>query len=211
MDPVMMGQGLTLSATIRAQAQRDAARLRRQGRLAVVSPTEARTRFTPSLARRRAQAKRFVQAVKGTNPALAESLAPAFQGDPVRFAAPSLARFGMKANDVADLAAIYLTGAWYGAHGKTSDPTRAEVVAVRDQLRRVFRASPKLARASDAMKQDIGEGSLYLAFVNDALISTMKAHPESKGRLIAEIVAGVKSTFGVDVSRMKLTRAGLEG
>lgn len=210
LDPVVIGQNLVMVTAINAQAKRDAARLRREGRLPVVSPATARTRFVPTLARRRAQADKFMAAVKRANPDLAASLAPAFKGDPIRFAQPALQRYGLRADDVADATAVYLASAWYGANGKTEDPTRGEVAAVRDQMRRVFLASPKLARSSDATKQNVAEGTIYLAFVNDAMIATMKTHPEAKARLQAEIAAGAKSTFGLDLNRMKLTRLGLE-
>jgi hypothetical protein len=210
MDPVMWGQTMVMVSAINAQSKRDSARLRKEGRLPAVSPAAARTRFVPTLARRRAQANKFMAAVKRANPELAASLAPAFKGDPIRFAQPALQKYGLRADDIADATAVYLTSAWYGANGRTEDPTRREVTAVRDQMRRVYLASPKLARSSDATKQNVAEGTIYLAFVNDAMISTMKTHPEAKARLRSEIAAGAKSMFGLDLTRMKLTRLGLE-
>ena len=209
LDPVMLGQGLVLSSMMHAQAERDAARLRKQGRLPAVAQRAAKTRFVPSLARRKDQAAKFMAAAKGLNPSLASSLAPAFRSDPVRYAAPFLAKYGLKTDDVADLTAVYLTGAWYGANGRLGDPSRADVTAVRDQLRRVLQGSSRFARVTNAAKQNVGEGSLYLAFVNEALVSTMKANPKVKDRVMAEIASGAKATFGLDLNRMKLTRSGL--
>lgn len=212
MDPVMLGQGLVMSTAIRAQAERDAARLRRHGRLPTVSPTAANTRFVPSLARRKAQEVRFLAAAGRVSPEIVKSLAPAFRGDPVRHVAPFLrARIGARVDDVADLTAVYLVSAWYVVHGRTGDPTRAEFAAVRDQLRRAYAASPGLRDASNAAKQDAGEGSLYLALLDDVLVETMRAHTEAKARLTAEIAAGAKSTFGLDLRAMRITKAGLVG
>ena len=212
MDPVQVGQGLVLSSMMRAQAERDYARLRKGGRLPVVSPATAGTRFKPSLARRKAQAARFLAAAGRIHPEIARSLAPAFEGDPVRYVAPFLQpKTGARMDDVADLSAVYLVSAWYGAHGRTGDPTRAEFAAVRDQLRRVYAGSPKLRGASNAAKQDAGEGVLYLAMLDDVFVETMKAHPEARARLTKEIAAGARSTFGLDLMAMRITKAGLTG
>lgn len=209
MDPVVMGQGLVMSSAIYAQAKRDAARLRSKQGLPVVSAASAGTRFTPSLARRKAQAAKFLAAASRINPEIGKNLAPAFRGDPVRYVTPFLAKVGVRTDDVADLAAAYLVSAWYGAHGKTGTPPRTDLTAVRDQLRRVYAGSAKLRGASNATKQDVGEGLLYLAMLNDVFVETMRAHPESKPRLTAEIAAGAKSTFGLDLRAMRITRAGL--
>lgn len=207
---VSAGLNATMVGALNAQAKRDAANLRR-GRLPAVSPSAARTRFTPSLARRKAQASKFMAAAKRINTDLAQSLAPAFREDPVRYVAPYLAKYGVRMDDVADLTAVYLVSSWYGTHGKTGNPARGEITAVRDQIRRVYAASPKLRNASNATKQDMAEGSLYLALLNDALVSVMKAHPESKARLMAEIAGGAKATFGLDLRTVRITKAGLTG
>ncbi|RYD83583.1 MAG: hypothetical protein EOP84_07680 [Verrucomicrobiaceae bacterium] len=206
---IQTGQTMVMVNAINAQAKQDTVRLRRKGWLPSVSQAAAGTRFVPDLGRRKAQASKFMAATKRISPDLAESLAPAFQGDAVRYLTPYLAKYGVQMNDVADLTAVYLVSSWRGAHGKTSDPTRAEVVAVRDQIRRTYQGSAKLRGASNATKQNVGEGSLYMAMFNDALIEVMKAHPESKEKLMADIAGGAKAMFGLDLRQMRITKAGL--
>ena len=167
MNPAAVGLGMVMPAAINAQAKRDGTRLRRHERLPIVSAAAANTRFTPSLTRRKAQSAKFLTAAGRIHPEIAKSLAPAFRGDPVRYVTPFLAKYGVRTDDVADLTAVYLVGSWNGAHGRTGDPTRSEFMAVRDQIRRVYAASPKLRGASNATKQEGGEGVLYLAMLND--------------------------------------------
>ena len=222
LDPVMLGQGLVLSSTMHAHAERDAARLkgRRVGgsrvggsrsRPASSGRVPGSTRFRSSLAARRRTFASVVARTRAVNPQGAAKLQRDLAGqDPIATIAPALARYGMRTDDVADAMTVYLVGAWYGVRGSNQDPSRSLMRATRAQMSRALLSLPSFARASNTAKQQMSDTLLLQAIVTEQLIAAAKGNPTQMTRARNSIRQGALKTFKLDLLKMKLTSKGLK-
>ena len=218
LDPVMLGQGLVLSSTMHAHAERDAARLkgkRGQGSR-VVRGSGSRpaprgsTRFRPSLAARRSVLARLVAKTRAVDPQAATRLQNSLGGaDPIAPLMPTLARYGLRADDAADAMALYLTVAWYGSRGLDQDPPPHLVRAVRAQMRNALPTLPAFARASNAAKQQMADAMWIQTLVAASSLGAAKGQPALMAQTKSAIRQGAMKAFKLDMTRLKLTSQGL--
>lgn len=202
LDPVAIGQGLVLSSTMRAQAERDAARLRhRRGGHSVTKRrmasrlSNASTRFTPSQALRKRTLSQIVAKARAASPQQGAALEKVFAKDPIAAIGSSLEKYGLKTNDVADAATAYLMSAWYGVRGSTEDPPRDKVRALNAQVRRAFLSLPAFASASNAAKQQMADVLLVQTMITDATVQAAKSKPEQMEQAKATVKQGALATF----------------
>lgn len=212
-DLGQLGRDLSFSASMRAQSQRDAKRLRgRSGRATKKNTVRTgSTRFQPSQAARQRNLAQFVAKIRQTSPTEAASLQQSFaKGDPIAAIAPGLRRYNLRTDDVADAATAYLVSAWYGVRGRNDDPSVAIVNGVRQQMRTVMLSTPGFVSASNATKQEMAEAMLIQTMVTDALITSAKGKPEQMAKVKAAINQGARNSFKLDLAKMKLSSRGLQ-
>lgn len=210
----MLGQSLTLSASIRAQAERDAAR---QGRSLESfetkrHPTVARgsTRFRVSKAVRQQNLALLVGKVRQTDPKIAAQLQQNFaKSDPITAIAPALRRYNLRTDDVADAATAYLVSAWYGVRGRHDDPRQSYINGVKQQMHKVLLSVPSFVSSSNKTKQQMAEAMLVQLMINEALIAQTTNKPELLPKTKSLIGKSARIGFKLDLTKLKLTTRGL--
>ena len=169
------------------------------------------TRFRTSSATRRSLLASMVSKARAANPTAATALQRDFaKGDPIAAIAPVLARYGLRTDDVADSMAAYLVSSWYGVRGSNQNPTRAQVLATRNQMRRGLLLNPKFAAVSDATKQQLSDALLLQVMFNDRIITSAKTNPAQMASAKNSIRQGALAMFKVDLTKAKLTSNGLD-
>jgi hypothetical protein len=217
LDPVMLGQGLVLSSTMHAHAERDAARLGRKSKRSsrtIRSSSQpllrGSTRFRPSLMARQRTLASIVARARATDAQGATALERDFaNGDPIVAITPALARYGLRTDDVADTTTAYLVSAWYGVRGSNQDPPRAILRATREQVRRALLSTPSFTSSSNAAKQQMSDALLLQLMVTDRLITSAKGNPAQMARAKNTVRQNALRAFKLDLAKMKLTSQGL--
>lgn len=213
LDLGMLGRDLSFSASMRAQANRDAARLKgRSNRTQQKRRVAAKgsTRFKTNFAVRQRNLARFIADVRRVSPKEGVALQQNFaKGDPIAMVAPGLRRYNLRTDDVADAATAYLVSAWYGARGRNDDPPQIYVDGVRTQMRSAMLSIPKFVSASDSAKQQMAEMLLLQTMVTDALVTASKGNAAQMAKAKASIAKGASSSFQLDLAKLKLTSRGL--
>ncbi|RAK51466.1 DUF6683 family protein [Phenylobacterium deserti] len=118
-----------------------------------------------------------------------------------------LARFGLRADDMADAYTVWWINAWQAAHGETGDPDRGAVQAVRAQAERAFLAAPGLPLDDDAAKQAFSEGLLVQAVILASVTEQVKNDP-AQLQAIGRMARQSARAFGLDLDAVRLTNAG---
>ena len=219
LDLPMLGQGLVLSSTMHAHAERDAARLRgksggsrvvRSGsRPAPGGSPKVSTRFRPSLAARRGVLAKLVAQTRAVDPPAAARLQNFLGGDPIAPLKPTLARYGLRADDAADATAMYLVVAWYGSRGLDKDPPISLVRAVRAQMKRALPTLPAFAAASNAAKQQMGDSMWIQTIVVASSLGAAKGNPTLMAQTKQAVRRGAMKAFKLDMTKLKLSANGL--
>lgn len=206
--PPGMWIGNNMSLATMNQSLRDAQSGLPNDASASTARASASTRFTPSLERRRANYAAFADKTQRVDPAGAAALRQLVaKTDLVAEMGKKLAPFGLRIDDVADAYTIYWMTAWQAAHGDTSSFTRKQIDAVKAQASKAARATPQLADATAAAKQELAEAMLIQAALIEASVDTYKSDPAMMRRLAAAVRTGASAT-GIDLDRMTLTPAG---
>lgn len=213
LDLGQLGTSMAVNQGIQRQLQRRSGTPAPKARPApTVSAAAVRARLSfhpdPALSRRVMAA--YIGRVRAGDPATASQLQRSFAAQPVAAMAGKWLRpYGMSPTNAADAAAAYLSTAWLVAHGNNGDPTRAQIVGLRDQLARAMAGTPALLNASDATKQEFAETLLIQAAVNGALLQGAGSDPDRVKQVSATVARSVRSTFGIDLQRSRLTATGL--
>ncbi|TCS15913.1 DUF6683 family protein [Caulobacter sp. BK020] len=130
------------------------------------------------------------------------------RGDPVRDWAQLVGGDGLRPGDAADALAAYWILNWVIANNADSD--RAQVLAVRQQVRAIMAGNPAFARLDDPGRQEFAE-TLMLNFLvqQAAYVDALKRGdwPTQK-RLGDAAVARFRSEMGVDLRGLRLTAGG---
>jgi hypothetical protein len=170
----------------------------------------ARLSFRPDpTVRQRVYARAVAQAQKN-DPAEAAKLRQLLQsGVLTRDVRAYLGRYGMSTNNVADTTALYLALAWQIANGTPNDPSRAQMLGLRNQVASTFAGMPEFVRADQAVRQDLSEANLiqaaYAANIGNAMEKDRRLLPRAR----AAMVKGVMSLYGLDLRNVTLTAQGL--
>lgn len=166
--------------------------------------------FRADPARQKATVDGWLARIGRGDPASARQIGAVFAKQSLaQVSGPWLARYGMSTSNGADAAAAYLSTAWLIARGDPGDPTRAQIVGLRDQLALALAAAPGWASANDATRQAFADTLLLQAAVNGALLQGAGADRAKAQAVGAAVARGAESVFGIDVRRMDLTARGL--
>lgn len=179
------------------------------GRNISAGPQTARLSYPPSLARRRANLAQFVEKSRAADPAGAAKMAQLFASTDVIGMIDKRMRttYGMRADNVADAYAVWWTGAWIGAQGRSDDPTPGQMAIVRRQAANAIGSVPEFAGATDATKQQFAEALLVQAALIGESVDRYKSDPAMLAKVKAAIKQGARRSR-VDLDAMRLTENG---
>jgi hypothetical protein len=164
--------------------------------------------FKPSTAVRQTNLKRFVENIRQNDPAGAVQVKQIFDStDVINQIGQKMATVGLKSNNLADAYAVYWTNAWLGAHGRSDNLSKAQMMAVRNQVAEVLLKVPQLSAATDTQKQEIAETLLVQALLISISTNGSKSDPVLLAQVQKVIAQGAKS-FGLDLYQMTLTAQG---
>ena len=164
--------------------------------------------FTPSQTRRKANYAAFVAKTRAQDPAGAAQLEQLFATvDVVAATEAPLAKLGLSSRNVADAYAAWWVTAWLGAQGRSDDPTRAQMQAVKRQTEAAFAATPQAATMTDAQKQEFAEALLVQAALLTDGVEQSQGNPAQLEAVKAAIRQGAKVS-GMDLDTIILTEDG---
>lgn len=168
----------------------------------------AALRFAPSKARRQQNLAAFVEKTRRVDPENASGLERLFaSGDVIEKVAPMIRPIGLRIDDLADTYALWWISAWNATQGINPTPSRATASAVRQQAARALMATPGIAGASDAAKQEFAEALLVQVMFIDAAVDHHQGSA-SQLRALARAVQQGAGRMGLDLAAMRLTEAG---
>ena len=163
--------------------------------------------FTPSMQRRQANYASFVERSRKVDPAGAAGLAANLKLDPIALMKPQLAQVGLRTDNLADAYAAYWIEAWEAVHGVTGQTSREKADAVSRQSANAILATPAIAAATPAQKQELAEAMLVQAM----LVAAAREQANGDEAKLAEIGRAVgkgASASGLDLRAMTLTEDG---
>jgi hypothetical protein len=164
--------------------------------------------YKHSATNRRANLKRFVEKTRQTNPEGAMQMEQLFAAkDVIGQINQSMAMVGLKPNNVADAYALYWVSAWLGSRGRTENPAKSQMIAVRNQAAGALLKVPEFTSATDAQKQQLTEAMLIQAALIEASIESAKSDPALLAQTQKAITKGAEG-FGLDLYSMTLTPQG---
>ncbi|KRA67124.1 hypothetical protein ASD89_02580 [Caulobacter sp. Root656] len=147
---------------------------------------------------------------KQAGPDAGRQVAAAMQRtNPVRNWSQLVASDGLRAGDTADALAGYWVLNWMIANG--GDNTRAQTLAVRDQVRPIIANNPAYGRLDEPHRQEFAE-ILMLNFLiqHAAYVDAMKRGDQPTLRKLADAaVARFRNEMGVDLRQLRLTDQGM--
>ena len=164
--------------------------------------------FTPSVTRRKANLAQFVDKTRSDNPEGAAQMAQLFAStDVIGAIGKGIAPFGLRVNNLPDAYTVYWTNAWLGSRGRDDTLSKAQISAVRIQAANALLATPGMAAASDAGKQEMAEAMLVQAALIEAYVGSAKSDPALMSKVKAAIAQGAKG-MGLDLYTMTLSPNG---
>lgn len=164
--------------------------------------------FTASPQRRRANLASFVSKTRRQNPDSAAKMEQLFASTDVIGQVGSAVRpYGYAVDNVGDAYALWWMSAWEGARGSNRTPSRGEMQAVQAQAHQALAATPEMARATDAQKQEMAEAMWIQAAMIDSMVDLAKEQPDLMPQLQQSIRQGARAS-GVDLDAMQLTPRG---
>jgi len=119
----------------------------------------------------------------------------------------ALAPYGYSVENLGDAYAFWWMSAWEGAQGSNRTFTHGEMQAVQAQAHEALAATPHIAEATDAQKQEMAEAMWIQAAMIDGMIDSAKQQPEQMPQLQQAIRQGARAS-GLDLDAMELTETG---
>lgn len=165
--------------------------------------------YRPSLSVRQRNLAQIVARLRPVDPAGAADMQRTFATrDPIAEIDRVMRPVGLRSDNVADAIATYLVTAYYGVRGST-DGEPAEFKAVSAQVARALSADPAFTGASDAFKQEMAESMLVQAVLANQAVQAAQKQPAAMPAIKAAIAKGTRSSFGLDLMRVRLGADGL--
>ena len=152
----------------------------------------------------------FLDWSKSVNGPAADQLAAAMQPyDFVEIYDGIVRDFGLTANDTADAYTAYSLLNWMMAN-KAGDPSRADVMAVRSQIRQSLAENAAFLKMSEAGRQEMAEVFIYNFVVRHGAYfgAVRRGDNGLVGRLSDAAQTRFRDETGVDLRRTRLTTAG---
>lgn len=169
---------------------------------------EARLTFRPSPQRRQANVERLLDSLRRTQPAVHEELsALGAQGKQFDLIGGAIAPYGLSTDNIGDAYAYWWIHAWLAWAGDTSDQTPEQVAAVARQAGAAVAATPAMAAAADAQKQDLADQLYVQGSMISIAIEQMKIDPSTKPQWRAAMAQSAREA-GLDFAAMRLTPTG---
>ena len=166
--------------------------------------------YRPDMAARKRNLAQIVERLRRVDPAAAADLQRSFASrDLITEIAGVMRPVGLKPENVADAIATYLVTAYYGVRGSTEGEP-AEFKAVSAQVGRALSADPAFTAASDASKQEIAESMLVQAVLANQAVQAAQKQPSAMPAIKAAIGQGTRSSFGMDMTRVRLGAEGFQ-
>ncbi|MEG3175323.1 DUF6683 family protein [Sphingomonas sp. RB3P16] len=166
--------------------------------------------YRPNAALRQKHFAQFVAKARRQDPAGAAKLQQVLATENVIGKVQAgIAPYGMSTNNVADASAVYLAYAWMATRADDRDPTRAQMLGLRNQLATAMANNPGFARASDATKQEVADANLVQGLMAGQLAALAKRDPAARGRIRSAVAQGARTTYGLDLLSLDLTAQGL--
>ncbi|MDQ1078226.1 DUF6683 family protein [Pseudoroseomonas cervicalis] len=167
-------------------------------------------RFNADPARRQAAINRMVQAARATNPAAGAEIERFFTSQDIfgvieRWMQP----YGLRMDDIADVMAVRLAGAWMASRGRDDDPTPAQMTALRNQMAEAMQRIPALTNAGDAERQEVADLALIQAALISAAVTGAKNNPAQLRQIQQMAVNDIRGSMRIDLQAVELTDAGL--
>ena len=185
-------------------------------RIAQRRPTRAQSvrpvqfAYRPSAAVRKQVYARAIARAQKVSPTEAPKLREALlSGRVARETASYLGRYGMSATNVADTTALNLALSWLATRASAADPTRAQMIGLRNQVAATFAATPAFARASDAIKQDLSEANIIEAAFASNIANAAARDPRLAAMARPAVAKGVMALYGIKLLKLNLTPQGL--
>jgi hypothetical protein len=207
---------VTQSERARARAQRGpslgrvvSSSLRQPARATAYSAAStAALRYAPSLERRRANYAQFVTKTRAVDPNGADKLQALLAStDVVASMGPSLAKFGLRTDNLADAYTVWWMNAWQAAHGDSTQYGKPTIQAVRAQAASAIASAPGFGTIDDSTKQELSEIFLIQGAILEASLSKWKDDPDMLRKLGVATRQGARKS-DVDLDAMTLTERG---
>jgi hypothetical protein len=165
--------------------------------------------YRPSMAARKRNMAQLVERLRRADPAGAADLQRTFASrDLISEIGRVMRPVGLNPDNVADAIATYLVTAYYGVRGSTEGEP-AEFKAVSEQVGRALSADPAFTGADDAFKQEIAEAMLVQAVLANQAVQAAQKQPSAMPAIKAAIGQGTRSSFGMDLTKVRLGPHGL--
>lgn len=147
-----------------------------------------------------------------TNATAAAAIRRDFENDMLNRWAKESSENGLHRGDVADALTAYWVTNWMIANRVTTDPTRAQVRAVRRLFVSVLSSTPAFAKATGAQRQEMAEGFIYGAVLQGGAFGQV-FHTGDKAliqRYSDGRAASFKKEMGFDLHTVQLTDTGFK-
>jgi hypothetical protein len=159
-------------------------------------------------AQRKRNLSNFVSKVRASDPAGADQLAQMFATtDVIDLVGKAMSGMGLRPDNLADAYAVYWSSAWHASVGSNDTPSREQFGKMKSQAAAALAATPEVANASNAVKQEFAESLLIQAALIDASLEQAQNDPAML-KAIANAVRQGASAMGLDLRSMTLTEDG---
>jgi hypothetical protein len=173
-----------------------------------VQAPAVRLTYTPSMERRRANFAQFVAKSRKKDPKGAAMLEKELaSSDVIAKMGRELSAFGMRTDNVGDAYAAWWLNAWLASRQRTDTPSARQIAAVREQAAQAMKSVPEMARASDAVKQEMAEANLVQAALIGAYMEHARGNPGLSKQVAAAVRKGARAS-GLNLDAMELTDDG---
>jgi Caspase domain len=170
----------------------------------------SRFAFLPSPELRKRHTANFLAQIRATNAQVATLLEAQFALQDM-FAATdkAVAKYGLKSDNLADAMTILIDTLRDAASGESSEPTKTQALAVRNQMALILLATPESANATPAKKQEMADTMILTALLMSFAQESAKASGPASLKQFADSVAETgKKDFGIDFRRIRITDDG---
>jgi hypothetical protein len=203
---------VTQSERKRASGQSGTTRSRRSTRSSTKNAGASTTMpFAQSATLRKQHLASFVAGVRRADPGNAAQLEKLFTSQDVfKFTDIWMKKYGLKSNNLADPLAVYFTTTWLVARGSNADPTKAQIIGVRNQMARALGNAPAFKRVTATQKQALADNLVLQSYLFSAYLEAGKTKPLLKEQSKQLAALSVQKSFGVNIKAVKLTNLGLQ-
>ena len=165
--------------------------------------------YSSDPARTRRNLEGFAERAAKADPAAGQQLRELFRDQPdiVAQTGAMVSGFGLDLTNVSDAYALWWMSAWLGANRRTDTPDISTIAAVKQQAQAALSATPALAAANDAERQEYAEALIVQAVLINTALEQNAGDPEQLARL-AEATKQGTAASGLDLDTMVLTESG---